>query len=210
MPKNLRSLLGTLAVCAYLFSCANSSQAENAPVPGYSKGDRYFGVDPKRAKVVMIEYGSLTCSHCSDFFNKYIPKLKSKYIKNGKSFSIIHRIFVADAPSLLAVMALKCKDLSDEKYNTILSLLYSTSPDWAFSNQFAERIEDIFVIHGYTKEEFRRCIENQDIKNQIIKERTAAVNAGLFATPSIFINGKLLKSIGSSNIEQEIEEQLNK
>jgi protein-disulfide isomerase len=124
----------------------------------HNKNDHYVGVHPDKAKVVMIEYGSLTCVHCDAFFNNYVPKLVQKYANNGKSLSIVYRIFVADGPSLMAMMALYCKPLTNDKYKKIISSLYKTNLDWAFVQNFQQKLEDFFLLHGYTREEFRKCI----------------------------------------------------
>src|SRR5688500_16214105 len=39
---------------------------------------------PADAKVTIIEYASLTCSHCATFHKETYPALKQRYIDTGK------------------------------------------------------------------------------------------------------------------------------
>ena len=48
---------------------------------GTAQGDMSMG-DPN-AKVKMVEYASVTCSHCAAFNNDVFPAFKAKYIDTG-------------------------------------------------------------------------------------------------------------------------------
>ena len=45
---------------------------------------RRRGLGPADAKVTIIEYASLTCSHCAKFHETTYPELKKRYIDTGK------------------------------------------------------------------------------------------------------------------------------
>jgi protein-disulfide isomerase len=176
----------------------------------YKEGERYFGIHPKGAKVTLVTYGALTCPHCSDFFLKTIPLLKSKYFDKGKSFTIIHRSFIADAPSLTAMMILECKAHSTTEYNKILSTLYSSQLDWAFTPSFKDKLYDIFTVYKYNKGEIFSCMNDHIVKMRLIQDRIDVIEkGGLHATPMILINGKMLIDISLSSIEREIVNALN-
>ena len=194
----------------FFFSLIGVSNASQGGALSYKEGDRFVGVHPDKAKVVMIEYGSVTCGHCADFFLKYIPKLKSKYIDKGESLSIIYRIFVGDGPSFAAISALKCKKLNNKEYDNIIITLYSSAMDWAFTHEFKNKLEKIYRMYGYTSEEFNQCINNEDIKGKILEERADIISAGLRATPMVAINGKIVSDISPSNIEKTIDIELKK
>ena len=44
-----------------------------------------FQIGDDEAPVSVIEYRSLTCSHCAEFANEIFPKIKKHYIDTGKS-----------------------------------------------------------------------------------------------------------------------------
>ena len=49
----------------------------------------------------MIEYASLTCSHCASFHNDTLPQLKKDYIDTGK-VKLVYRDFPFDELGLRA------------------------------------------------------------------------------------------------------------
>ena len=177
----------------------------------YKEGDFYIGVHPSKAKVVMIEYGSLTCHHCSDYFLKTIPEIQEKFLKKqNKSLSIIYRNFVGDGPSLIIEMLLRCLNVKDPKYHKILSNLYQTQSDWIYSSNSFQKIKRIFVSYGYNSDNIDQCLLNQDLKNKIIKEQEELITkGGLVATPMVVINGKPVVDIRPSSVISNIELALN-
>ena len=44
----------------------------------------------KNAKITIIAYESLTCSHCADFHKDVYPELKKEYLDTGLALSLIH------------------------------------------------------------------------------------------------------------------------
>ena len=78
-------LLGTAAVAAY-FATSLPALAQNVAESDLAVqgplGD--VAVGPENAKVTIIEYASLTCSHCANFHKTTWPELKKRYIDTGK------------------------------------------------------------------------------------------------------------------------------
>ena len=64
------------------------------------------------APVKIIEYRSLTCSHCADFSNDTFAEIKENYIDKGKvNFEL--RPFALNAIDLNAFKLLHCVDEND-------------------------------------------------------------------------------------------------
>ena len=57
-------------------------KADNHSVLSISDNDFYIGSPD--APVTIIEYASMSCSHCADFHNNTLDDLKSEYIDTGK------------------------------------------------------------------------------------------------------------------------------
>ena len=69
-------------------------------------------VGNKDAKITIIAFESLTCSHCADFSNNIFPEIKEKYIDTGKiKFEV--RPFALNAIDLNAFKLLHCTDEKD-------------------------------------------------------------------------------------------------
>lgn len=61
--------------------------------------DFYIGI--KNAPITIIEYHSMSASHCADFHNDTLPQLKTEFIDTGK-VRIIFRDFPLNYPLYLA------------------------------------------------------------------------------------------------------------
>ena len=75
-----------------------------SPSPG-PLGDVAQG--PADAKVTIIEYASLTCSHCAAFHHDTYPELKKRYIDTGKVRFIL-REFPLDPLATAGFMLARC------------------------------------------------------------------------------------------------------
>ncbi len=79
------------------------------------------------APVKIIEFASLTCSHCAHFHKDILPQLKEKYIDKGL-VSIEFKEFPLNAAALDASILARCLPL--DKYEAYISLLFKTQDDW--------------------------------------------------------------------------------
>ena len=75
----------------------------------------------ENAKITIIAYESLTCSHCADFHKNIYPKLKKDFLDTGIA-KIEFRHFPLDIAALNAAKIAQCKNNESLK---ILESLYS-------------------------------------------------------------------------------------
>src|SRR5918999_2822427 len=73
------------------------------------------------AKVTIIEYASLTCSHCATFHNTTYPELKKRYIDTGKVRYIL-REFPLDPLAAGAFMLARCA--GKDRYFPLVETLF--------------------------------------------------------------------------------------
>lgn len=143
------------------------------------------------APVTIVEYASMTCSHCAHFHNTVLPKLKSKYIDTGK-VRLIMREFPLDNLAAAASMLIRCA--AENKHHELMATFFAKQDDWAFVQ--GNPVPALFKIaedHGFTKESFDKCLTDQKLLDGITSTREHANKAlGVRATPSFFINGKKL------------------
>ena len=76
-----------------------------------------LALGPADAKVVVVEYASMTCGHCANFHNKTFPDLKKKYIDTGK-VRFIMREFPLDHNAAAATIQQRCA-AADKEYPMI-------------------------------------------------------------------------------------------
>ncbi len=152
------------------------------------------------APVTVIEYSSLTCPHCASFHKNVLPELKSKYIDTGVVRYIV-REFPLDNLAVAGFMLARCKS---DKYNEIVEDLYKHQEAWAFVKNPLEKLKERAKKAGYTDESFNACLRDQALLDKIVQVREKASSVfKVPSTPTIFVNGKLLR--GASHLRQ-IEE----
>ena len=80
-----------------------------------------MALGPADAKVTIVEYASLTCSHCAAFHKDTWPELKKRYIDTGKVRFIL-REFPLDPLATAGFMLARCD--GEAKYYPITDLLF--------------------------------------------------------------------------------------
>ncbi|WP_454916306.1 DsbA family protein [Xanthobacter sediminis] len=142
------------------------------------------------APVTVVEYASMTCSHCADFHTKVFPELKAKYIDTGK-VRFIFREFPFDPVATAAFMLARCAP--EDKYFPMVSTLFETQKTWAYGKDPAAGLLAIVRQTGMSQADFEKCLNDQDLaKNVQESARYANAELGVNATPTFFINGKKL------------------
>lgn len=140
------------------------------------------------APITMIEYASMTCSHCARFHAETYPILLKKYIDTGKVRFIL-REFPLDPLAAAGFMLARCA--GPDKRNAIIDLLFDKQNDWAFTNKPLEALAGLVKQTGMSQESFDACVNDQALYNKVNEVRDrAAQKFGVNATPTFFIDGK--------------------
>ena len=158
-----------------------------------------------KAKITIIAYESLTCSHCANFHKDVYPKLKKEYIDTGLA-KIEFRHFPLDIAAFNASKIAQCK--TDQSLK-ILESLYSNQQKWVKG----ATIEDVnknlekFLIKEGLNINFEKCITDKNIENFVLNDRIEGTkNFKINATPTIIINNKKFeKSLNYKNLKKLIE-----
>lgn len=141
------------------------------------------------APVTVIEYSSLTCSHCAQFHTEALPKIKEKYVKPGY-VRILFRGFPGDQVSLTAHQLAWCK--GEIKYLDFVKLLYETQEKWLSAADPVAALKSIVLQHGISAKQFEACLKNQELMDKIIQVRLEGQKKyNITATPTIIINAKI-------------------
>ena len=157
------------------------------------------------AKVTIIAYESLTCSHCADFHENVYPDLKKEFIDTGL-VKMEFRHFPLDLAALNASKIAQCKN--DGK-SDLLHFLFLNQKKWVKG----ETVEDINKnLKKLLKDEnididFEKCINDKRIEDYVLNDRIEAVKKfKLNATPTIIINNeKFDKALNFKNLKKSIE-----
>ena len=159
----------------------------------------------ENAKISIIAYESLTCSHCADFHKKIYPLLKKEYIDTGLA-KIEFRHFPLDIAALNASKIAQCK--SDQSLE-VLESLYLNQQAWVKGNTVEEingNLKKFIEKEGF-KINFDNCIKDKNIEDFVLNDRIeGAKNFQINATPTIIINDKKFeKSLNYKNLKKFLE-----
>ena len=140
----------------------------------------------KDAPVTMIEYASMTCTHCASFHQTTYPVLKSKYIDTGKvRFAL--REFPFDPLATAAFMLARC---SNDKREAMIDLFFAQQKNWAFVDKPLQGLVNLTKQTGMSQEAFDACLKDQKMYDNVSQVRDRGQKFGVDSTPTFFINGK--------------------
>ena len=159
----------------------------------------------ENAKITIIAYESLTCSHCANFHKDIYPQLKKEYIDTGLA-KIEFRHFPLDVAAFNASKIAQCK--SDQSLE-ILESLYSNQQAWVKGNTIDEinnNLKNFIEKEGFNLE-FEKCINNKKIEDFVLNDRIEGTkNFKVNSTPTIIINDKKFeKSLNYNNLKKSLE-----
>ena len=159
----------------------------------------------ENAKITIIAYESLTCSHCADFHKKIYPQLKKDFVDPGL-VKIEFRHFPLDAAAFNASKIAQC---NEQQSLEILESLYTNQKDWIRGKTVAELNDNLkkFINNKGYKIDFEKCINDKEIEDFVLNDRIeGAKNFKVNSTPTIIINNKKFdKSLNYKNLKKTLE-----
>ena len=159
----------------------------------------------QNAKITIIAYESLTCSHCADFHKEIYPLLKKDFIDKGL-VKIEFRHFPLDIVALNASKISQCKQ---DQSLEILEKLYSNQQAWIKGKEVKEvnnNLKEFLKKAGFNID-FDKCMINKEIEDYILNDRIEGTkNFKVNSTPTIIINNeKFEKSLNYKNLKKTLE-----
>ena len=159
----------------------------------------------KDAKVTIITYESLTCSHCADFHKNVYPKLKKEFIDTGL-VKIEFRHFPLD---MAAFNASKIAQCNNDGKSDLLHFLFSNQKKWVIGETVEAVNENLkkFLKDENIVIDFEKCTNNKNIEDYVLNDRIEGVKKfKVNATPTIIINNKKFdKTLNYKNLKKIIE-----
>lgn len=168
-------------------------------------------VGDKNAKVVMVEYASMSCPYCARFHKGVLPKLKEKYIDTGKVL-LVMREFPLNRMALAVSMLTRCAG-SNDKTAALVDIYFDKQDQWLIRGDIAKKLLDIGKQVGFTEESFNKCLDDKELANKLVQQREkASKEFGVSATPTVFINGKRVRGniLNVATFESMIDPLLKK
>ena len=182
-----REMLATTAAVAGAAALGLPAFAQNVSTavlmqPG-PLGDVWQGADT--AKVTIVEYASLTCSHCAHFHETTWPELKKRWVDTGQvRFTL--REFPLDPLATAGFMLARADGAP--KYYPVTDLLFETQRSWAFTQKPLDALRQTMRQAGFSQERFDAILKDQKLYDAVnaVKNR-AAETFKVDSTPTFFI-----------------------
>ena len=168
------------------------------------------------AKVKLVEFGALTCSHCREFHEQGLPTLKANYIASGK-LSYEYRPFILSGVDFPPSLLVRCQP-APVAFN-LIAAFYENQPSWILpytklTDEDSKRLQalppaeqikglglagglDGFVrSRGIPRAKFDQCLSDKAGIDKLSAIRDEATNKyGLTGTPWFVVNGTTQKDV---------------
>ena len=165
-------------------------------------------VGNKDAKITIIAFESLTCSHCANFHKNVYPELKKEYLDTGLA-KIEFRHFPLDIAAFNASKVAQC---NNDGNSDILESLYANQQKWVKGSSVEEANKNlqIFLKNEGFSIDFESCVNNKNIEDFVLNDRIeGAKNFKVNATPTIIINNeKFEKKLNYKNLKKALEKMI--
>lgn len=155
---------------------------------------RRLGSDDAPIKV--IEFFSMTCSHCGKFHRDTWPKVKANLVDTGKVQFEMHP-FPLDGLALRAHVM--CRLLPNKGYFAMTELLLKEQANWVRAADPLKELMSYGRKAGISEEKFNAVMRNRPVLEAVVSMRQDAVDDyQIGSTPSFVVNGEKTISGGRS------------
>ena len=162
-------------------------------------------VGNKDAKITIIAFESLTCSHCANFHKNVFPELKKEFLDTGLA-KIEFRHFPLDIAAFNASKVVQCKN---DGNSDILESLYANQQKWVKGSSIKEANKNLqkFLKNEGFSIDFDSCVNNKEIEDFVLNDRIDGTkNFKVSSTPTIIINNKKFeKTLNYKNLKKALE-----
>ena len=179
------------------------------------------------APVKLIEYGSLTCSHCGHFAREGLPALVQAYVKPGK-VSFEFRNFTRDAFDLAGAVLTNCA--GPRHFFPLTERLFATQDRWVgkfaalSADQHAvleklalpQRLQRLAGIGGLDaaaastgmpRSRIAACLgDTKRVDRLMDVRRVALTRYDLEGTPTFLVNGKKVQAATWAALEPRLKQ----
>lgn len=178
------ALLSAPVIAQEAAETASAATAIEVGKTGYWDDIVYGSAD---APIEIIEYASLTCSHCGHFALEVFPKLKEKYIDTGK-VRLRFRNFMLNQFDFALTVVSRCKD--EDLARKLTHAFLSKQSSWLGKDNPVVILEALAAMEGLPLDGFTTCLKNEALAAHLGGKRDEwAKSENIQHTPTIKIDG---------------------
>lgn len=178
----------TLGIAIFLILCSTTNSFAEKVSLKEAMAEKSIG--SPNAPITMVEYSSLTCSHCAAFHTDTLPSIKRDYIDTGK-LRMVFWDFPLGNLALAATMIARCS--GQDNYVPITNALFLSQKTWANSDAPFDAIAGIARLSGMSINDIEKCLDDRELLAAIeAKAKEAESLLGVKSTPTFFIEGQMV------------------
>jgi len=160
---------------------------------------------PENARVVIVEFSDFLCPFCAEFSAKVLPQIKSQY---GSRVKFIFRDMPIETLHPFAGKVHEAGECANAQGR------FWEMHDLIFANSAAlseSKLESLARTAGLDTDLFSSCLQSGETTVEVAGDLEAGFNAGVRATPTLFVNSRKIEGAASfSEVSRIIEEELAK
>jgi protein-disulfide isomerase len=182
-----RALVATGLAASGAAFIAAPTIARAAPLPP-AEGDMALG-SPK-AKVQVVEYASLSCTHCAHWNNEVFPVFKARFIDTGQ-VRYVFREYLTEPYQFAAAGYLLARRVGAARYFQVIDAIFKQQEAIFQSEDLWGGLLKIGKTFGLTEAQFTAALQDKaglDAVNARVEKATARDK--IEVTPTFFVNGQ--------------------
>lgn len=181
------------------------------------------------AAVKLVEFGSLSCSHCATFHAESMRELKGQYIASG-DVSYELRTFVLNQPDFIATMLARCS--TPEQFYALADAFFERQQAWmtpfmqmseadiaqlegldqkAALVRFGQlgELDEFVKARGIAPSQFQSCVTDSGSQAELEAIRKSAIeDYNLTGTPTFAINGERIDAGNWAQVKEALDAAL--
>ncbi|WP_269516103.1 DsbA family protein [Brevundimonas subvibrioides] len=200
MSRRAAATGAALAAMMALAGCSGSGNGAAA------EGDMSLGA-AEGAKVTVVEYASVTCSHCAAWQEEVYPAFKAKYIDTNK-IRYVFREFPTNPEAVAVAGFLVARCAGPDKYFPVIHEIMASQNEIFGGTPPRTVLLRIANGAGLSEEQFQTCVTDKDAIAAMEGRIKAAIDAGVDGTPNFFINGEKVADSSLAGLSEKIDAAL--
>jgi protein-disulfide isomerase len=176
------------ALSALLAACGQAGAASGPAA------DAEMSMGNPAAKVTVVEYASVACSHCAAFDEQVFPAFKAKYVDTGK-VRYVFREMLTNPAQVAAAGVLVARCAGKDKYFSVVDAIFRSQNEMFTGGDPRGVLLRIGRQAGLTDEKTLACIADEKALKGVNDRFEKAIKVDkIEVTPTFVINGKKLET----------------
>lgn len=150
-----------------------------------------------KARVVVVEYASLSCPHCARFHNTVFPAFRKKYVDSGK-VQFVYREFITGPAEVAIPATILARCAGKANYFKVIERVFAVQDEIYKGGSIAGMhviLKREVAPLGIDAAKYDACLADQAAFDALQARVTRAVDVDkIDSTPTFLVNGKLVSA----------------